>query len=164
MKHSHYFLSVIVALGLTSCSGIKHYPESLDKNVHIYTETDSGSMFSSVNATVDIYRVDGVCGVEHEGTVQLDDATVNIGIPPARENRLVFVFASSTLTGNNGPVSYETLLATRDGYDYDVRVRFQEGTYEVTLIEKQVGGTDSRELPPRRLTCTPHPEPSIEGR
>jgi len=155
---------LLLTAGLSAgCSGIKTYPNTLDKNVHVRTETESGSMFSSVRAAVDIYRVDAACGVEYEGTVQLDEASVDIGIPPGRENKLVFVLASSTfLAGKSGQISYDTLLATRDGYDYDVRVRYLDDIYNVTIHETQIGGTDSREIPPRRLTCTPHQEPSLD--
>lgn len=51
------YVTLLIALGLlTSCSGVKTYPNTLDKNLHVTTKTDS-----SVDATVEIYKVESNC-------------------------------------------------------------------------------------------------------
>ena len=50
-------LSICTASLLAGCFGSKTYPNTLDKNLHVHTATDSGSWFSRVHAAVDIHRV-----------------------------------------------------------------------------------------------------------
>ena len=51
---------------LTGCSGIKTYPNNLDKNLSITTTTESGSFFSSVNAALDVYHVNCDCLLKYK--------------------------------------------------------------------------------------------------
>ena len=81
---------------LPACSGIKTYENSLNKNLHVHTATDSGLWFSRLRAAVEIHRVGEDCVLDYEGTVQLADPKIDIGIPPQRWSYLVFVFASSS--------------------------------------------------------------------
>ena len=73
---NRYVILLLAYSFLAGCSGIKTYQNTLDKNLHIKTETYSGSMFSKVRAAVDIYRVDADCKTEYEGTVQLKNPSV----------------------------------------------------------------------------------------
>src|SRR5215470_8474923 len=94
---------------LSACSGIKTYENSLSKNLHVHTPTDSGSWFSRVHAAVDIHRVGEDCALDYEGTVQLDGPAAEIGIPPDRRTYLVFVFNSYSFFYNrSGTITYET--------------------------------------------------------
>ena len=104
-------LSISTASLLAGCFGSKTYPNTLDKNLHVHTATDSGSWFSHVRAAVDIHRVGEDCALDYEGTVQLTDSEIDIGIPPHRWSYLVFVFGSSSFFANrSGTITYETLL------------------------------------------------------
>ena len=53
---------------LAACSGIKTYPNTLDKNLNIRTDTHSNEFLGKVKADVDIYRVDANCEDEYLGT------------------------------------------------------------------------------------------------
>ena len=54
---ARYAAPFLVAVAvLPGCSGVRPYPNSLEKNVFIRTEADSGSIFSKVSAAVDIFR------------------------------------------------------------------------------------------------------------
>ena len=146
--------SLLTVSLLAGCSGIKTYSNTLDKNLHIQTETDSGSFFSSVRAAVDIYRVDTQCKIEYEGTIQLKEASVDIGIPPERMSRLAFIFASSSFFGGTrGQISYDTLLEPRAGYRYEIKVRYQDDIYNVTVHETRPGESKSREVGRRALSA-----------
>ena len=57
--------------------------------------------FSSVGAAVDIHRLTADCRTEYEGTVQLNRPTIDVGIPPNKWSRLVFVFASLLVLGQS---------------------------------------------------------------
>ena len=121
---------------LVGCSGIKSYPNTLAKNLHIQTETDSGSFFSSVRAAVNIYRVDARCQLEYQGTVDLDESSVAVGIPSDRSSYLVFDFASSSFLANSrSSISYETLLEPVAGYNYDIEVSYIDDIYNVEIRE-----------------------------
>ena len=142
------YLAIVLMAG---CSGIKTYPNTLEKNLRVQTEMESGSLFSSIRAAVDIYRVGNNCQTQYEGTVQLNEPVVNIGIPQDRDAYLVFVFANSSFLGNtSGQISHGTMFTPRPGRRYDVKVRYMEDIYSVTLWDS------GKEIARRDLnSCSP---------
>jgi len=132
---------------LVGCFGVKTYPNTLEKNLHVQTVTDSGSWFSGVRAAVDIHRVGEDCAINYEGTVQLTEPTLDIGIPPDRWSHLVFVFASSSFLANrSSTITYETLLKPRPQYHYEVAVRYRSNIYHVAIQETPPNRSTSREI------------------
>lgn len=153
---SRYLTGLLLTVSLlTCCSGIKPYPNTLDKNLHIQTETESGSIFSKVWAVVDIYRVDEYCQIEYEGTVNLDKPLVEIGIPSDRLSYLVFSFSSfSFLASSSSTINHDTLLKPRVGYNYDIKVSYIENIYNVVVWETHSHKSTSREIELKDLsTC-----------
>ncbi len=140
-------LSICTASLVAGCSGLKTYPNSLEKNLHVQTARDSGSWFSHARAAVDIHRVGKACATDYEGTVQLIEPTMDIGIPSDRWSHLVFVFASSSFWGNrSGAIAYETLLKPRPDHHYDVAVTYRNDMYHVAIREHPPNCATSREL------------------
>lgn len=140
-------LSICTASPLAGCFGSKTYPNTVDKNLHVQTATDSGSWFSSVRAAVDIHRVAEDCVLDYEGTVQLADPKIDIGIPPHRWSYLVFVFANSSFLANrNGTITYETLLKPETGFHYDVAVSYRDDMYHVGIRETSANQSTGREI------------------
>ena len=138
---------------LAGCFGVKTYPNTLAKNLHVQTVTDSGSWFSQVHAAIDINRVREDCAIDYEGTVQLNAPTLDIGIPPDRWSHLVFVFASSSFFANrSGTITYETLMKPRPHYHYEVAVSYRNDMYHVTIREAPPNRSTSREI--ERLTSS----------
>jgi hypothetical protein len=132
---------------LAGCSGQKPYQNTMDNNLHVRTTANSGSWFSSVRAAVDIHRVTPECKTEYEGTVQLNGPTIDIGIPPDRWSRLVFVFdTSSFLANRSGSITYETLLKPRSGYQYEARVTYSDDMYNVVVRETLPSSSVGREI------------------
>jgi hypothetical protein len=132
---------------LFGCSGMKPYPNSLEKNLHVQTAMASGSMFSSVHAAVDIHRLGADCSTDYEGTVELNSPTIDIGIPSNRWSRLVFVFDSYSFWGNrSGTISYETLLKPQVGSHYPIKVTYRDDQYNVAFRETRPGSALSREI------------------
>lgn len=130
---------------LAGCSGIRPYPEVRPLNLSIRTETDSGSFFSNVRASVDIYRVDSLCRTEYQGTVKLDRPSVKAGIPAQSLSYMVFVFSSSSfLAGSKGTMSHGALLKARPNHTYDIKVSYKKDIYNVSIRE------DGGEKPPGR--------------
>lgn len=144
--------SMIAAGLLVGCSGTFTYPNTLAKNVHIETETESGSIFSSVRAAIGIYRVDEQCDIEYQGTVDLDVPSVAVGIPSGKQSYLVFDFASSSFLANSRRrITYETLIEPVAGRDYHVRVSYVDDIYNVRIRESAPGDSAGRELERRDL-------------
>jgi len=140
--------AALAASVLTGCSGLKPYAEGPEKNLHVRTQTASGSAFSSVRASVDVYRVERGCVAEYEGTLALDSADMTMGVPSGRPSYLVFRFASSGfLGGSNSTISYEALVTPRPGSIYDVRVRYVDNIYNVAIRDEAGRQVEHQRLP-----------------
>ena len=148
-------LSVMFLL-VTGCSGLKTYNSDLEHNLQIKTATDSGSVFSSVQAAVDIHKVNPDCSTAYAGTVQLDDQSKDIGIPSGRSSYLVFVFEKSGFFSAETSTTFNTLIRPRAGYQYIADVSYQENIYNVIINELGPGSRTQREMETRGMqTCRP---------
>jgi hypothetical protein len=143
-----HFVGLLAVIGLlVGCSGKYTYPNTLAKNLYIQTETDSGSVFSSVRAAVGIYGVDDQCEIEYQGTVNLDERPISVGIPLGRPSYLVFEFASSSFLANSSrSITYETLLTPVAGRDYDLKVSYLDDIYNVEIRESRPGDVVARNI------------------
>ena len=140
---------------LSSCSGIKPYPNQLEKNLHMRTSTNSGSIFSQVRASLSILRVDAQCRTEYEGTVDLRNGAAEVGVPVDRWSYLIFDFSSSGLFSGNSTIKQATLLKPRAGYRYDVEVSYRDEMYNIVIHEVRAGSTGDPEITLRGLdACT----------
>ncbi len=143
-----HLVGLLVVTGLlVGCSGKYTYPDTLAKNLHIQTETESGSIFSSVRAALGVYQVDDQCKIEYQGTVDLYGRPVSVGIPSGRPSYLVFEFASSSFLANSRrSISYETLLLPVAGRDYDIKVSYMDDIYNVEIRESRPGDAVVRNI------------------
>ena len=143
---------VAAAVLLSGCSGIKTYPNDLPKNLQVRTEATSGSAFSSMRVALHIHQVDASCRTEYQGTVQLNEPSIGVGVPSGRMSYLVFTFSgSSFLGGSSSSTRYETLLQPRAGYTYEARARYKDGIYHVEIRENDPRRSASREIERRTL-------------
>ena len=137
----------MVLAQLAGCAGRTPADESATKNVSIHTATSSKSVFSSVHAILDIYRVDTECRAKYAGTVKLDKPSAAIGIATDRWSYLVFDFSSSSfLAGRHGHMSYELFFKPQAGHRYEIEVTYHDEIYGVVLGEREPHGT-LREVP-----------------
>ena len=137
---------------VAGCSGIKTYPDTLEKNLHITTEAASGSAFSRMRVALHIHQVDANCRTEYQGTVQLNEPSDQIGVPSDRLSYLVFSFSSATFLGGSGSsISYETLLWPRAGHAYDARASYADSIYHVEIRETDPRRSAGREIERRSL-------------
>ncbi len=156
MTRFRFTVAACLIAALSGCSGLKTYRSDLENNLQITTKTDSGSVFSSVNAAVDIHRVNPDCSTEYAGTVKLGDQPQEIGIPAGRSSYLVFVFDKSGIFSAETMTTYNTLVRPRAGYQYVAQVSYRENLYNVILNEIDPGSRKSREIEPRSLkACRP---------
>lgn len=146
--------AVLAALLLAGCATAKPYTHAAKRNLHIQTRAESGSVFSSVRAALDIYRVGADCKGEYLGTVPLNAPTVEVGVPAGQPSYLVFAFASSSfLGGSKSTVTYDTLLTPRAGSAYDVEVSYVDDLYNVAIRESRPGQRARREIRQRPLNA-----------
>jgi hypothetical protein len=152
IKNSFYIALLLTLCMLTACSGIKTYSSNMGKNLHVTTKTDS-----SVDAAIDVYRVETDCSIKYSGTIKLNNSNVDIGIPAGRSSYLVFSFSSSGFFSGSSTTTYSTLLRPRsDQNKYDIDVSYIENIYNVVIHEGKRGSSKSREIEARNLsTCKP---------
>jgi hypothetical protein len=129
------------------CSGVHPYRSRHDKNLTVRTKIASGSVFTRVGARVDIYAVDEDCHTTYQGSVDLKEPEVDIGLPAGGANYLTFVFSNSTfLASHRGATAYDGYFRTRPGYEYVAEASYAEGIYDVILKERKAGSNQLREL------------------
>ena len=140
-------LALWTASLLLGCSSAKPYASTANKNLHLRTFTDASSLFSSLHAAVDMYRVGLDCRTDYEGTVQLNRSTTDVGIPSNQWVHLVFAFASASFWGNRRSlITYDTLLKPRPGYRYEMTVSYKNDMYNVVIREIQPNRSIGLEL------------------
>ena len=145
---------LVAAVILAGCSGLRPYPNNLEKNLVIRTEADSGSIFSKVSAAVDIFSVTADCQTEYLGTVDLKGPSVKVGIPPDQLSYMVFVFSNSSFLGSSqSTISHETLLEARRGHNYDISVNYIDDIYNVAINEKDPRNPDGRKIAVRDISA-----------
>lgn len=156
MTRLNFTILTITILFITGCSGLKTYHSDLDDNLKITTQTDSGSIFSNIQAAVDIHKVNKDCSTDYAGTIQLDNSSTNIGIPSGRSSYLVFVFEKSGFFSAETSTTFNTLIRPRNGYQYIAKVSYQENIYNVIINEIDPGNRASREIETKGMyACRP---------
>ncbi len=152
-KDRHPLLAAIltVILLLSGCSGIKMYSSDLPTNLRVRTYVDTGSAMRSTMAEFDVHLVGPDCGLQHQGRIYLDQNLVKVGIPTGRLVYLDFIFASkAVLSSQISGTRHGILLTPRSGYDYNAKVTYDKGIYDVVVRE------NGRVLPHKTLSdCRP---------
>ncbi len=105
----------------------------------------------STVAEFDVHLVGTDCGLQHQGCVYLDRTVVEVGIPTGRLVYLDFIFASkAVLSSQISGTRHGILLRPRTGSDYEAKVTYDKGIYDVVLRE------NSRAVPRKTLSdCRP---------
>ena len=126
---------------LVACSGVKPYPDTLEKNVRVVTRTD-GSFLSKVRTAVDIYRVDQACETSYQGTVQLQGPNTLVGLPHDQPVYLVFVFHTSSFLANSKTSTlYETMFRPEPSAHYEFEVSYANKIYGVQMRKAMSDGS-----------------------
>jgi hypothetical protein len=132
---------------ITGCSGLKPYPNDLEKNIFVSTKTDSGSILSDIEASVDIFDVDKNCKLIYKGTVDLEKPITEIGLATGRASYLGFIFKTTGfLAPSTSSMSYYTLLKPRKKYRYNINVSYEDNIYDVEIRETQSRKQKGKEI------------------
>jgi hypothetical protein len=140
-------VAVLLAAALAAgCSGLKTYSSDAPKNLRVATHLERG-----VRTSLHVHEVTGPCQTRYEGTVALDQPTVEVGVPEGRQSFVVVGFDTSSFLGGQRGTTVGTVLAPRAGYRYELAVRYKQDIYDVALREVDRKGV-ARELPRRGLS------------
>ena len=132
---------------IVGCSGLKTYRSDNQKNLYINTQTDARGWFSGVDASLDIYRIQGDCELDYRGTVELRNSRVEVGVPAGEPAFLAFRFESSAFLANShSSMSYDVTLNPLVGHVYDVGVTYRDNIYNVEVQDRMPGETESKPM------------------
>ena len=136
-------LPAVLALWLAGCaSGPRAYDNTLPKNLLVRTKVDGGAVKAAV--AFDIHRVSADCSTDFDGRINLENGTMQVGLPAGSPLYLDFVFVTGGgFTSSVGAVRHGTLLTARAGHDYRAEVSYARGIYSVEIREVRKGA-DSR--------------------
>ena len=142
-------VTVIAALCwlLAGCTGLKSYRSDYQANLFITTDTETKGWLSDIDAALDIYQMYGDCVVDYQGTVNLRDPLVEVGVPAGVAAYLVFRIESSAfLTNTYSSVGYDFAFYPDFGHVYDVNVVYRDNVYDVQVQERARGGGEQQHL------------------
>ncbi len=156
-RNARWLVLGLVPIFLAGCSGVKTYSERLPKNMHVTTRVASGSAVKSTVAEFDIHRVNARCETDYLGRVYLDRPATDVGIPVDELIYLDFIFASKAFMSTTiNAVRYQTIFTPRRGYQYDAKVDYDRGIYNVVIREKRPGTAAGRIIEQTPLSsCKP---------
>lgn len=144
-RNARWIVLGLVPIFLAACSGVKTYSQRLPKNMHVTTRVVSVSAMKGTVAEFDIHRVNARCETNYLGRVYLDRPTIDVGIPVDELIYLDFIFASKAFMSTTvSAVRYQTIFTPRRGYQYDARVDYDRGIYNVVIRERRPGGSGGR--------------------
>src|SRR5262245_51391 len=113
-----------VVLTLTGCSGLRSYPNALEKNALIHVRTDPGTLLAYRAIDLDLYAVDSACRATYLGSLELRDETVELGLPLDHSIGLAYVFSRSAIIGTSGTTVVEMMLQPLRGHRYEFEVSY----------------------------------------
>ena len=134
MKRSYSIILCVILL--SACATTRPFSNSLPKNLNIQTRAESGSVFSSLNIFLDIYKFDSSCHAIYEGTVSLKNGLIQVGLPKNSPSYLIFRFESGGfLGGSSGSTEYASLLKPLKGRLYEAEVGYIENLCNVEITQ-----------------------------
>jgi hypothetical protein len=150
----------LFVLSVCGCSGLKTYPNTLEKNARIHVRTDGGTLLSRTGIALDLYAVNVQCGSKYLGTVELDDPTIDLGLPLDQNVLLAYVFSRDAILGTSGTTVIEMMVTPRPGERYEFDVEYLKKGYTATGRRFPAGQTQSKDIEHSRLRdCSP-PDPA----
>ncbi len=122
-------LLALIAGMASGCSSTHPYASSTPENMTITTDVRSGT------ANLDVYSVEAPCKTNYEGTVDLSDAKLRIGVPANKLICLEFNFDGGNYFTGYRHTYYRMYLTPRAGYHYDTAVSYVDAMYGATIYE-----------------------------
>lgn len=150
----------LLVLSVCACSGLKTYPNTLETNARIHVRADGGTLLSRIGIELDLYAVDAGCGSKYLGTLELDEPTIELGLPLDQKVRLAYVFSRDAILGTSGTTVIEMMVTPRRGERYEFDVAYLKEGYTATGRLFPAGETQGKGIEHSRLRdCTPAKQP-----
>lgn len=146
-----WFLLLAVLAG---CSGLKTYPNDLEKNLTVRT-TLSGSLFTDLKAYLHVYDPKDDCKIKYVGSVKLNNGEAAVGIAVGRPVCLDFVFHSTELFSPEAHLHNRAIVILQPGVRYVAVVRYVDRIHSVSIRELGSTGQPGREIPHQEIKCSP---------
>jgi len=148
--------TLLMALSLGGCSGLKTYPNAMEKNALVHVQSNRTGLLSRFGVALDLYTVDARCGSQYLGTLELDQETVQLGLPLEQKVLLAYVFSHDAMLGTSGTAVIEMMVTPHRGEHYEFNVSYLKEGYSATGQVFAPGNPQAREIEYARLQdCTP---------
>lgn len=146
---------LLVALSLGGCSGLKTYPNAIEKNALVHVRANRSGLLSRFGVALDLYTVDARCGSRYLGTLELDQATVQLGLPLEQKVLLAYVFSHDAIFGTSGTAVIKMMVTPRRGEHYEFNISYLKEGYTATGQVFAPGNPQARDIEYARLEdCT----------
>ena len=100
-----------------------------------------------ITTSLNIYSVNNKCEAQYLGTVDLEKAKTDLGLPANKLLYLDFRFVTSGfLRSGRSSMSYDTLLKPRSGAQYYIELSYLDDMYDMEIWEKRSKKSSKREL------------------
>lgn len=139
LSFTRTFLVLLVVGGIGACSTLHTYSNVVGENLFITQDVRSGT------ARLDVYSGESLCNVSYQGTVELSDKRVSIGLS-GKTIYLDFNFQSGSYFTGYKNNSYGVYLIPRAGFHYEAAVSYVDNMYGVTLYEQDAQGGGRRKF------------------
>lgn len=140
-------LLAFVASIISACSSTHSYTNANPENLLITTDIRSGA------ARLHVYDLDEKCNAGYQGTVELSDQKMKVGLPTNKASYLVFNFYGGSMFTGRSSTSYYTYLIPRAGYHYEAAVNYVDNMYGATIYEQDARGGGRHKVPRMEPPC-----------
>lgn len=154
MKRLHPVWWFLLLAALAGCSGLKTYPNDLEKNLTVQT-TLSGSLFGSIKAYLHVYDPKDECKIKYVGSLKLKNGEAEVGVAVNRPVCLDFVFHAGDLFNPETHLHNRAIVTLRPGVRYVAIVRYVDRIYSVSIRELGSSSLPGREVPSQEINCAP---------
>jgi hypothetical protein len=149
------------ALALAGCSGLRDYANEYEKNGVIRVRTDPGTLLSKRAIDLNLYTIDTACNATYLGSLQLSNASIDLGLPLDHRVLLAYVFSRSAIIGTSGTTVIEMILTPRRGHRYEFDVSYLKAGYTATGLDFAPGESQGNYIEHSRLRdCEPADRPA----
>src|SRR5574337_1278185 len=148
-----YIVWLFLLLGaLAGCSGLKTYPNDLEKNLTVRT-TLSGSLLTSIEAYLHVYDPKDDRKMKYLGSIKLKNGATEVGIAAAGPVCLDFVFHVTDLFSPEAHLHNREIVTLQPGVRYIALVRYVDRIHSVSIRELGSSGLPGREVPYQTGKC-----------
>lgn len=144
-KMKIHVIALLLVVGLVSGCGLQPYrPGSLEKNLTINLDLQSGGILTRTSAAAGINNVGKDCSNDYKGYVDLAQGPNEIALAVGQRT-LVIVEITNRSVGSHNGMQRGVVLTPKPGVRYQLDANYGDGMYDLRLYELTRAG--KRPLP-----------------